>query len=109
MPTTNSDIRDYVSIRPMPSISHVGLKVTARCSTPVYTCESPSRHEVAKQNFERRDHQIHYCGYRSVNFKPYKEVGEVILDERELILRALGQYTGNVQVGINTRIRGDRY
>ena len=99
MPTTYGNIRDSVAIRPMPSPSHVGLKVTARCSTPVYTCESPSRYIVAKQNYERRDHQIHYCGYRSVNHKPYKEVGEVILDDQELILRALGQYAEDEQVG----------
>lgn len=99
MPTTYGNARDFVAIRPMPSPSHVGLKVTARCSTPVYTCENPSRQEIAKQNYERRDQQINHCGYRSVNYKPYKEVGEVILDERELILRALGQYTDDDQVG----------
>ena len=95
-----SHTRDFVAIRPIPSPSHVGLKVTARSSTPVYTCESPSRKEVAKQNYERRDYQTSSCGYRSVNHKPYREVGEVILDERELILRALGQYSGNEKVGI---------
>lgn len=93
MPSNYGNSRDYVAIRPIPSPSHVGLKVTARCSDPVYTCESPSRNEVAKLNYERRNYQINACGYRSVSHKPYKEVGEVILDERELILRALGQYT----------------
>eukprot|EP00112_Aurelia_sp_Birch-Aquarium-sp1_P024487 Seg778.1 transcript_id=Seg778.1/GoldUCD/mRNA.D3Y31 product="Deleted in malignant brain tumors 1 protein" protein_id=Seg778.1/GoldUCD/D3Y31 len=95
MPADYLDARDYVAIRPMPSPSHVGLKVTTRCSTPVYTCEIPSRKRVAKNNYERRDHQINQCGYRSVNFKPYKEVGEVVLDDRELILRALGQFDGD--------------
>ena len=92
MPADYLDARDYVAIRPIPSPSHVGLKVTARCSTPVYTCESPSRRRVAKDNYERRDHQISQCGYRSVNYKPYKEVGEVVLDDKELVLRALGQF-----------------
>lgn len=98
MPANYGNSRDYVAVRPIPSTSHVGLKVTARCSTPVYTCESPSRNEVAKQNHERRSHQISACGYRSVNHKPYKEVGDVILDEKELILKALGQYDEDSQV-----------
>ena len=31
------------------------------------------------------------CGYRSVIYKPYQPVGEVFLDDRKLILSALGQ------------------
>ena len=31
------------------------------------------------------------CGYRSVNYKPYQSVGEVYLNEKSLILSALGQ------------------
>lgn len=31
------------------------------------------------------------CGYRSVIYKPYQTVGEVFLDDRKLILSALGQ------------------
>eukprot|EP00795_Rhopilema_esculentum_P008756 gene8756-14782_t len=91
MPADFNDVREYVGIKPMPTSSHVGLRITARCSTPVYTCESPARPEVVKQNYDRRRHQISSCGYRSVNFKPYKEVGEVILNEKELILKSLGQ------------------
>ena len=95
MPADFNDVREYVGIKPMPTPSHVGLRITARCSTPVYTCESPTRPEVVKQNYDRRRHQISSCGYRSVNFKPYKEIGEVILNEKELILKSLGQ--GNTE------------
>ena len=31
------------------------------------------------------------CGYRSVNYKPYQPIGEVYLDDKKLILSALGQ------------------
>ena len=31
------------------------------------------------------------CDYRSVIYKPYQPVGEVFLDNRKLILSALGQ------------------
>ncbi len=94
MPSLNADPRDYVAVKQIPAPSHVGLKITARTSSPVYTCEKPSRKEVAKTNFERRTFQTTQCGYRSVNYKPYKSVGEVLLDDKELILKALGQLDG---------------
>ena len=75
----------------MPTLSHAGLKITARCEKPLYTCEYPTRKQVAKENYERRLHQMTQCGYKSVNYKPYKSVGEVILDDKELILKSLGQ------------------
>ena len=43
------------------------------------------------ENYERRRHQMSKCGYRSVIYKPYQPVGEVFLDDRKLILSALGQ------------------
>lgn len=91
MPSLCNDPREFVAVKQIPTASHVGLKITARCSTPVYTCEKPRRKEVAKDNFERRKFQTTQCGYRSINHKPYKSVGDVVLDDKELILRALGQ------------------
>ena len=43
------------------------------------------------ENYKRRIHQKSKCGYRSVIYKPYQPVGEVFLDDRKLILSALGQ------------------
>ena len=43
------------------------------------------------ENYKRRIHQMSKCGYRSVIYKPYQPVGEVFLDDRKLILSALGQ------------------
>lgn len=89
MPETENP-RSYIRPIPVPVPAHKGLKITARNAT-VYTCEFPTRKEVAKENYERRKHQITRCGYRSVNYKPYQSVGEVYLDERMLILNSLGQ------------------
>ena len=43
------------------------------------------------ENYKRRRHQKSKCGYRSVIYKPYQPVGEAFLDDRKLILSALGQ------------------
>eukprot|EP00794_Sanderia_malayensis_P012334 gene12334-13608_t len=103
MPSVYADPRDFVSLKQIPIPSHVGLKITARCSTPVYTCQNPSRKDVARENYERRKYQVTQCGYKSVNYKPYKPVGEVFLDDKELILKALGQ----IDVDDDEQSRGD--
>ena len=82
--------RSYVRPVPLPIPSHQGLKITAR-NAKIYTCEVPTRREVARENYERRRHQMSKCGYRSVIYKPYQPVGEVYLDDKKLILSALGQ------------------
>lgn len=82
--------RSYVRPVPLPIPSHQGLKITAR-NAKIYTCEVPTRREVARENYERRTHQMSKCGYRSVIYKPYQPVGEVYLDDKKLILSALGQ------------------
>lgn len=82
--------RSYIRPVPLPIPSHQGLKITAR-HAKIYTCEVPTRKEVAKENYERRRHQMSKCGYRSVIYKPYQPVGEVYLDDKKLILSALGQ------------------
>ena len=82
--------RSYVRPVPLPIPSHQGLKITAR-NAKIYTCEVPTRREVARENYERRRHQMSKCGYRSVIYKPYQPIGEVYLDDKKLILSALGQ------------------
>ena len=89
MPDTENP-RSYVRPIPLPIPSHQGLKITAR-NAKIYTCEVPTRKEVARENYERRRHQMSKCGYRSVVYKPYQPVGEVYLDDKKLILSALGQ------------------
>lgn len=86
----NENPRSYIRPVALPIPSHQGLKITAR-NAKIYTCEVPTRTEVAQQNFERRRHQMSKCGYRSVIYKPYQPVGEVYLDDKKLILSALGQ------------------
>ena len=82
--------RSYVRSVPLPIPSHLGLKITAR-NAKIYTCEVPTRREIARENYERRRHQMSKCGYRSVIYKPYQPVGEVYLDDKKLIQSALGQ------------------
>ena len=84
------DPRSYISSQPVSRISHKGLRVSARSSV-VYTCSLPHRPEVAKQNHARRNYQMQKCGYNSVTYKPYKTLGKVFLDDKNLILVALGQ------------------
>ncbi|XP_031558698.1 uncharacterized protein LOC116295108 [Actinia tenebrosa] len=89
MPETENP-RTFIRPKPIPVPPHRGLKITARNST-IYTCEIPNRKQVAHENYTRRTHQMTKCGYRSVNYKPYQSIGDVILDDKKLILTALGQ------------------
>ena len=88
--TTLEDPRSYVASKPVSGASHKGVHISARSSV-VYTCGAPDRGEVAKQNYARRNHQMQKCGYNSVSYKPYKTLGKVFLDDKNLILVALGQ------------------
>ncbi|KXJ08664.1 hypothetical protein AC249_AIPGENE4944 [Exaiptasia diaphana] len=89
MPETENP-RAFVRPKPLPLPSHRGLKITAR-NARIYTCEVPTRKQVAHDNYARRKHQMTKCGYRSVNYKPYQCVGEVVLNDKKLIMSALGQ------------------
>ena len=85
-----TDPRSYVESRPVSRESHKGLRIAAR-SVTVYTCNVPDRKEVAKQNYLRRSRIMSSCGYNSVTYKPYETVGKVYLDNKKMILVALGQ------------------
>lgn len=94
--TTSIDPRSYIEPKPVSAISHKGLRIAAR-SAKIYTCNVPDRQQVAKENYLRRNYQIKRCGYSSVTYKPYETVGEVFLDNKNLILVALGQQKdGNI-------------
>ena len=94
---THYNLRDIIDIKPLPTPSCIGEKVSARSST---TYISPSmKKDQWKNNHERRTRQVSECGYRSVPYRPYQPVGEMCLDEKQLILSALGQT--HDQVGLH--------
>lgn len=94
MPQTDNP-RSFVRPQPLPLPPHRGMKITARNSR-IYTCEVPTRKQVAHDNYARRKHQMTKCGYQSVIYKPYQCVGDVVLDDKKLILSALGQDANQV-------------
>ena len=89
MPDTENP-RSHIQPVPLPIPSNQDLQITAG-NAKFHTCEVPTRKEVARENYERRKHQMSKCSYRSVIYKPYQPVEDVFLDDRKLILSALGQ------------------
>ena len=88
----------FVESVPLPIASQKGLKIQAR-SEVVYNPAFPSRNEVRRENYSRRRQQVMQQGFSSVNFKPYKGIGDPFyLDQKKLILHALGQWE-DVSVG----------
>ena len=49
------------------------------------------RPQIARANYSRRRYQYKECGYKSPITKPYQELGEVILDDKQLVLNTLGR------------------
>ncbi|XP_078584732.1 uncharacterized protein LOC144866914 [Branchiostoma floridae x Branchiostoma japonicum] len=89
--TARHDPRAYVQVKPLPIPTQKGLKLQARSET-VYNPTTPTREEVFRENYGRRLRQTTRQGYRSRIDKPYQELGAPVhLDERKLILSALGQ------------------
>ncbi|KAI8506120.1 protein of unknown function (DUF4698) [Branchiostoma belcheri] len=89
--TSRHDPRAYVQVKSLPIPTQKGLKLQARSET-VYNPTTPTREEVFRENYGRRLKQTTRQGYRSRIDKPYQELGGPIhLDERKLILSALGQ------------------
>eukprot|EP00057_Strongylocentrotus_purpuratus_P028898 XP_011683372.1 PREDICTED: coiled-coil domain-containing protein 60 isoform X3 [Strongylocentrotus purpuratus] len=81
--------------KPLPLKSHQGLQILARSGSH-YNCASPAREDVFHDNYARRTKQLNEQGYNSVNHKPYQVLGgPVVLDEKQLILSALGQLKQN--------------
>ena len=89
------DAKSFLAIEPPPSPSHHGKKIIAR-SNVHYSCEEPTREQVWVENYERRLKQMADCGFRSVDYKPYRELEEVELDDRVLMLKAVGQHDREV-------------
>ncbi|XP_072921547.1 coiled-coil domain-containing protein 60-like [Hemitrygon akajei] len=85
------DPRSFVAIKPLPFSPAKGLKVQARSLTVYRPCE-PSREQLFRENYRRRQKQLSQQGYRSVIWKPYQAIGQPLhLGQRGLILHSLGQ------------------
>ncbi|XP_042193462.1 coiled-coil domain-containing protein 60 isoform X1 [Callorhinchus milii] len=98
MPTQSCrglDPRSFVIIQPLPSPPLGGLKIQARSLTSelgVYNPCEPSREQIFRENYRRRQRQLSQQGYRSVSWKPYQEIGAPLyLETKKLILHSLGQ------------------
>ncbi|XP_012938416.1 uncharacterized protein LOC106011861 [Aplysia californica] len=91
------DPRLYVKAVPLPIDSQKGLKLQAR-SAQVYNPTSPTRDEVRQWNYNRRLQQRTDQGFYAHNFRPYKGLGDPFyLEEKKLILHALGQWDETVE------------
>lgn len=92
MPVYKADPRTYVQQIPLPVSSQKGLKIQAR-NIDVYNPTVPARNEVRVSNYIRRMQQMSQQGFKSVSYKPYQGIGDPFyLDEKKLILHALGQW-----------------
>ncbi|XP_060590036.1 coiled-coil domain-containing protein 60-like isoform X8 [Ruditapes philippinarum] len=89
----SKDPKSYVRPVPLPVPSCKGVKLLARDKLN-FNLESPSREEVFISNYFRRQNQLSNMGFRSASHKPYMGIGDPFyLDEKKMILHALGQWT----------------
>ena len=59
----------------------------------VYSATIPTRDEVRRENYFRRNDQLTTQGFSAYAHIPYRGIGDPFyLDERKLILHALGQW-----------------
>ncbi|XP_013378790.1 coiled-coil domain-containing protein 60 isoform X2 [Lingula anatina] len=92
MPKGRDDPRTYIRREAPPILSQKGIKIQAR-SAEVYNPTFPTRQNVREENYNRRIRQLTQQGFRSVNYKPYQNIGgEIYLSNKRLILTALGQW-----------------
>lgn len=70
---------------------HKNVKIQARSNTVFNPC-LPTRDVIREENYLRRRRQMTEQGFRSVNYKPYKGIGDPFyLEYDKLVLLALGQ------------------
>lgn len=82
-----------VRVHNLPVVTPEGFQngpVTGRTQT-VYSCWSPGRGVFWKDNYERRQSQLSEGGFHGSPGHKYKEIGDVELDDKTLILQGLGQ------------------
>ncbi|XP_021378214.1 coiled-coil domain-containing protein 60-like isoform X2 [Mizuhopecten yessoensis] len=85
------DPRSYVKAQRLPLPSHVGSRIETR-GTSDYRAAQPMRIEVRNENYFRRLEQMKTMGFNAVKHEAYIGIGDPFyLDEKKLILNALGQ------------------
>lgn len=84
--------RVFLKYEPVPASPHQGGHVKARSELNYDTCE-PKRELVARENYKRRKAHLQ-AGFHGPCEKSYREVGEVVLNNRKLFQDALGQDGG---------------
>ncbi|GAB1603692.1 coiled-coil domain-containing protein 60-like isoform X1, partial [Argonauta hians] len=83
-PVASIDARNFVKCAPVPTVDHKGIKIQARNST-IYNASIPSREEIRRANYMRRQQQLSNEGFYCPPHVPYKEIGApVYLDEESL-------------------------
>lgn len=84
------DPQVFIKCLPAAVPSHKGVKIQARSAT-VYNASIPTRDEVRRENFKRRQMQMNCQGFKSPIYLPYQGIGEPIsLDDKRLILATIG-------------------
>ena len=84
--------RVFLKYEPVPASPHQGGHVKARSELNYDTCE-PKRELVAQENYKRRKAHLQ-AGFHGPCEKSYREVGEVVLNNKKLFQDALGQDGG---------------
>lgn len=94
-----SDPRSYVRCdQTLPMPSRAGEKIDTR-SMVNYQSHLPPKLDSRKHNYFRRLDQMKTQGFNAVKHEPYKGIGDPFyLDERKLILHALGQWDEKVLI-----------
>ena len=96
--------RAFVKALPLPIDPQKGVKLQRRDSTYINP-ELPTRDEIRRSNYERRQQQMATMGFKSVSHKPYVGIGDPFhLDQKKLILHALGQLD-EVTINHNDKIQ----
>lgn len=92
MPASFADPKTYVRQVPIPVTSHKGIRIQARSHTN-YNATIPTRDEVRRENYNRRQMQMSHQGFQSAKNRPYKGIGDPFyLEPKKLVLHALGQW-----------------
>jgi len=76
---------------PLPIAPHRGVAVRARNMT-VYNAAVPTREEVRRDNYNRRQKQLGQQGFHCPINEPYQPIGAPFcLETKKLLLHSLGQ------------------
>ncbi|XP_065897856.1 coiled-coil domain-containing protein 60-like isoform X2 [Dysidea avara] len=91
-PTDRVAQRVFLKYEPVPASPQQGGHIKAR-SELNYDTHEPERKEVFQENFKRRNAHLQ-AGFHGPCEKSYREVGEVVLNNKKLFQEALGQDGG---------------